>query len=52
MKSTKLVDQIQTKNLLNKVERLCQLYKCTPIELLVISIDYNASNNNNNIKGD
>ena len=50
MKSTKLIDEIETKRLIEKIDRLCKLYHCTPIDLIIMSIDYNASNNNKNIK--
>ena len=50
MKSIKLVDQIQTKNLLDKVDRLCQLHKCSVVDLIVLSIDVHANKKIKNIK--
>ena len=37
-------DKIQKENLMKKVDRLCSLHKCSIIDLLVLSIDVQASN--------
>jgi hypothetical protein len=47
---TNLIDQIETKRITDKAKRLCKLYKCELIDLIVMSIDEHANNNNNNIK--
>lgn len=47
--NTRLIDEIETKKLTEKTKRLCQLNKCGLYDLIVLSIDYHASNNNNNI---
>jgi len=44
------IDKIKREQLTKKCERLCKLYKCGVIDLMILSIQVHAQNKNNNIE--